>query len=124
MLGVRKDHIYLGQYWYSRSVGACSILLALLPITERSQAQPGTVASPRTIEQQIQAALEQGAASQADASLAQLLEYPKLDSNQLMRVGITFAQHGLYPQPSVSSRVQRGIIPRASGRTITWPWLC
>ena len=64
------------------------------PYPVRSQ-QAGPAAS---LEQDINKALEQGASEQATRALDELLARPQLDSDALLRVGVRFAQKGLYAQ--------------------------
>jgi tetratricopeptide (TPR) repeat protein len=56
--------------------------------------------SAESIERQINLSLEQGADQQAAADLSHLLAQPQLDSSMLLRVGIAFAQNGLYSEAS------------------------
>ena len=53
---------------------------------------------PHRSRQKIDKALEQGASEQATRALDELLARPQLDSDVLLRVGIHFAQKGLYTQ--------------------------
>jgi Flp pilus assembly protein TadD len=53
-----------------------------------------------SIEREINLSLEQGASKQASADLDQLLAQPQGDSKLLLRVGIAFAQKGLYSEAS------------------------
>jgi Flp pilus assembly protein TadD len=60
------------------------------------QSQQAGPAAP--LEQKIDKALEQGATQQATRALEELLARSQLDSDVLLRVGIHFAQKGLYDQ--------------------------
>jgi tetratricopeptide (TPR) repeat protein len=60
------------------------------------QSQQAGSAAP--LEQKIDKALEKGASEQASRALDELLARSELDSDALLRVGIHFAQNGLYTQ--------------------------
>jgi len=51
-----------------------------------------------SLERQINASLAEGAGSQAANGLNKLLDEPHPDSEVLLRIGIAFAQKGLYPE--------------------------
>jgi len=79
-------------------IGILTIALLIFPGADLSRAQePNSVES---IERQIDSSLAEGADQQAAAGLEALLARPQLDSNLLLRVGIAFAQKGLYSEAS------------------------
>jgi Flp pilus assembly protein TadD len=53
---------------------------------------------PASLENQVAGALAQGAGAQASALLSKLLAEPSVDPNLLLRVGIGFAQRGMYSE--------------------------
>ena len=80
------------------------LVIVLWPDSSRAQQQ----GSSDSIERQISLSLEQGADKQASAGLDQLLAQPEVDSSSLLRVGIAFAEKGLYSAASRAfSRVVR-----------------
>jgi len=84
--------------WRGKAVQAVVpfVILAAFccPCLVRSQ-QAGPATS---LEQEINKALEQGGSEQATRALEKLLARPQLDAAALLRVGIHFAQKGLYAQ--------------------------
>jgi hypothetical protein len=74
--------------------------LALLIILGPDFSQARQQSSSESIEHGISLSLEQGANKQASADLDQLLAQPLVDSNLLLRLGIAFAQKGLYSEAS------------------------
>ncbi|HXJ92522.1 MAG TPA: tetratricopeptide repeat protein [Terriglobia bacterium] len=76
------------------------VAVALLIMFRPESAKVLQQASPEPIENAITLALEQGANKQASADLDQLLAQPQADSTLVLRVGIAFAQKGLYSEAS------------------------
>lgn len=103
MLSVRLETCRVPRRRRSHVRVACAacigfIFVFIIP----SQASPQSQAPPSnfSLEQQIRTALAQGAISQAETDLTQLLSEPRLESRLLLRVGIAFAQRGLYSEAS------------------------
>jgi tetratricopeptide (TPR) repeat protein len=101
MLGVRpKPHRAPRCRRALQVARACRIAFIIVLIPCRASTQSQAPPSRSSLEQQIRAALAQGATSQAQSGLAQLLAQPQLESGVLLRVGIAFAQHSLYSEAS------------------------
>jgi tetratricopeptide (TPR) repeat protein len=77
-----------------------SVAVALLIILGPDFSQARPQGSAESIEREISLSLEQGANKQASADLDQLLAQPQVDCSLLLRVGIAFAQNGLYSEAS------------------------
>lgn len=82
------------------TAGTALVIVALLVIFRPDLSQPLSQGSSESIERQINLSLEQGANKQASVDLDQLLVQPQVDSSSLLRVGIAFAQKGLYSEAS------------------------
>jgi len=98
---LQRSRIVACRLRLRHNLAACLTPIVLLigiaasrPAFLRAQAPP----SASSLEQQISGALEQGGNAEAGRALNQLLSEPALDAGLLLRVGIAFAQKGLYAE--------------------------
>lgn len=102
MLSVRLETCRVSRRRRSDLGVACARCIGFIVVLTPSLAFPQSQATPSnfSLEQRIRTALAQGAISQAETDLTQLLSEPRLESGLLLRVGIAFAQRGLYSEAS------------------------
>lgn len=82
------------------AVGAVVIAIALVTFSPSLFPQAQEQGATESLEREIDQSLAAGAEQQAAASLNELLAQPQVDSSLLLRVGIDFAQKGLYSEAS------------------------